>query len=585
MKRTLFFIGLSLLLTALPSYTQELPQWLVDYIEAEDNYDFAKADEIFNANFDRNNSDCCFINGHRHVDKGNYDWAIGWLERAIEIHTPTNYFEKSSIYKSLADIYNQLEKYEQALDCLIKAKDENYNNGKASSNDWMQVATQYEIMEQYANAEDSYYHILNYESDHVDAKIALAYLYWSHAPKEDSVLLDSIAYSLVNEILINHSSSSSAYYARAQYNAIRKEDYKAAIDDYLSFLYYDQDNTNATDGLYYCAMLEFQYAITAINQWVKHCNPKERREKNKYFFIRKRAKVYENNAYYREAIDDYTEVLEDDPDGTNKLWALPSRGDCYLHIYDYQNAINDYTKYIDLNEDFDDRIYLQRALAYAELGKYEDAMNDYTMVIKNSDFNHYIGYAHYRRGWIKEFLKDDYGALRDYNRGIEADSTYAYLYLMRGETYQRFNDMDKAMLDYKRVLELDTIPEDGSCRQYALFFLGDSIGAVDWMKRIIDTQPEDEGHYYDMACLYARMGKLYESIEALTKAFEWGYRRIAHVKIDDDLDPIRELPEYKALIEKYEAESSTQQIEELLKQERSKMSDKDKLDLLREFNY
>ena len=73
MKRTLFFIGLSLLLTALPSYTQELPQWLVDYIEAEDIYDFAKADEIFNANFDRNNSDCCFINGHRHADKGNYD--------------------------------------------------------------------------------------------------------------------------------------------------------------------------------------------------------------------------------------------------------------------------------------------------------------------------------------------------------------------------------------------------------------------------------------------------------------------------------------------------------------------------------
>ena len=46
--------------------------------------------------------------------------------------------------------------------------------------------------------------------------------------------------------------------------------------------------------------------------------------------------------------------------------------------------------------------------------------------------------------------------------------------------------------------------------------------------------------------------------------------------LEDDIEMI---------IEKYEAESSTQKIEELLKQERSKMSDKDKLDLLREFNY
>ena len=580
MKRV--FIILCMTFCHLLMIAQETPKWINDYFDAKNNYEYSKADEIFNNNFDRNNSDCCFVNGLRHIDNRNYDWAIQWLDEAIKTHTSTSYYWKSTIYLNLADIYNYLERYEKALECITKAKDDNFDNGRGDANDFMKIAEQYTKMGQYAKAEDLYYYILKYDENDENAKIELAYLYLMHAPQEDSVMLDSIAYSLINEVLTIRPSSARAYYARAQYNQIVKEDYKAAINDYLAFMYYDT-NYSSVDRFYACANLEFQHTITAINQWVKYCNTKERREKSKYFFIRERAQVYERNAYYREAIDDYSEVLEDDTEGTNKLWVLYNRGDCYSQIYEYQHAINDYTSYIKLSEDFNDWVYIQRACAYTELGKYEEAINDWSMVIKNSDINKYIGYAYYKRGWIKEFLKDDYGALRDYNRGIEADSTYAYLYLMRGETYQRFNDMDKAQIDYKRVLELDTIIEDGSCRHYALFFLGDTIGAIEWMKKIVDTQPENEGHYYDLACLYARMGKLQESVTALRKAFEWGYRRIAHIKVDDDLDPIKELPEYKALIEKYEAESSTQQIEELLKQERSKMSDKDKLDLLREF--
>lgn len=49
------------------------------------------------------------------------------------------------------------------------------------------------------------------------------------------------------------------------------------------------------------------------------------------------------------------------------------------------------------------------------------------------------------------------------------------------------------------------------------------------------------------------MGRLNESVAALRKAFENGYRSFAHIEHDDDMDAIRELPEFKHLIEEYKA--------------------------------
>ena len=70
------------------------------------------------------------------------------------------------------------------------------------------------------------------------------------------------------------------------------------------------------------------------------------------------------------------------------------------------------------------------------------------------------------------------------------------------------------------------------------------------MKQLIEQQPDKCGYYYDQACLYARMGKTSESISALRTAFEKGYCSFAQIEHDDDLDPVRDKPEFKALIDK-----------------------------------
>ena len=130
---------------------------------------------------------------------------------------------------------------------------------------------------------------------------------------------------------------------------------------------------------------------------------------------------------------------------------------------------------------------------------------------------------------------------------------YPYLYLMRGDLLLQKGNKKEAEADFEAVIQKDTIADGGSCRQYALLSLGRDKDAEEWMERIIESDPDDAGNYYDKACLLSRMGKLNESIAALRTAFEKGYRSFSHIRLDDDMDAVRDLPEFKALVEEYEA--------------------------------
>ncbi|WP_368216160.1 retroviral-like aspartic protease family protein, partial [Alistipes shahii] len=162
-------------------------------------------------------------------------------------------------------------------------------------------------------------------------------------------------------------------------------------------------------------------------------------------------------------------------------------------------------------------------------------------------------YAYYKRGWCYELSGDDDSAMKDYNTGIDVDKTYPYIFLMRGALYLKRGEKEKSNADFEEVIRQDTVAENGSCRQYALHFLERDAEALEWMDKIIAVDSTRSGGYYDKSCLLARMGRLDESVAALRKAFEKGYRSFAHIEHDDDIDAIRELPEFKHLIEEYKA--------------------------------
>lgn len=223
------------------------------------------------------------------------------------------------------------------------------------------------------------------------------------------------------------------------------------------------------------------------------------------------------------------------------------RSDCYCELGLYDRAIADITKAMEDEPDWD--CYCQRGEYYRLSGDLDSAIADFTAAIEEipDDF-----YAYYQRGWCYEMKGDRRKALENYNLGLEMSEDYPFLYLMRGELLLLEGNRKAALEDFETVIQKDTLVEEGSCRHYALHFLGRDKEAEEWLDKIIASDPKNPGHYYDRACLYARMGRLDESIAALYMSLEKGCRRFQHIRMDDDLDPIRDKTEFKALLEEYE---------------------------------
>jgi tetratricopeptide (TPR) repeat protein len=69
-------------------------------------------------------------------------------------------------------------------------------------------------------------------------------------------------------------------------------------------------------------------------------------------------------------------------------------------------------------------------------------------------------------------------------------------------------------------------------------------GKLDLFRKIIEQLPDNAEAYYHLACIYARQGKIVESIKWLDKAISSGFNRWDLIETDSDLDYIRKSSHY-----------------------------------------
>jgi predicted esterase len=78
-------------------------------------------------------------------------------------------------------------------------------------------------------------------------------------------------------------------------------------------------------------------------------------------------------------------------------------------------------------------------------------------------------------------------------------------------------------------------------------------GEVDYGEQkpraVAELKQMTSGNYYNQACCLSLLGRKEEAIKALSRSMDLGWLDVDHMKMDKDLDPIRESPEYKALID------------------------------------
>lgn len=327
---------------------------------------------------------------------------------------------------------------------------------------------------------------------------------------------------------------SSGYSFRAEsYFGLKKWD--EAIDDVIRALSIDGD-----DKAFYLMQALADSSRTSLVAKLKVQSARQPHNGSWDYCI---GAVYERTRDYKNAIEYYSKSQEKDLSSVTA-----SRiSNCYSEMGLYDMALEQIDIAMSLDSTYYGYIMAKADLLY-EIGDVSSAVEHLDRYV--SHYPDYYG-GYYRRGWYKDNSRDIDGAIEDYTMSIVLSPDFAYAHLGRGDMYLLKGDTSAAKADYEKVVELDTIPGSNSCAQYAFWGLGQKEQAVDFMNRIIQSDSANAGNYYDAACLYSRMGELDQAMHYIEIALEKGFRRFAHIQQDDDLNPIKEMPRFKELIQEY----------------------------------
>jgi TolB-like protein/Flp pilus assembly protein TadD len=106
----------------------------------------------------------------------------------------------------------------------------------------------------------------------------------------------------------------------------------------------------------------------------------------------------------------------------------------------------------------------------------------------------------------------------------------------------------------ERLLELD--PDDVQVLLYganALANLGERERSLEWAERVLRAETDDALVLYNIACFYSIAGEKDKAITALEKSYEAGLADPEWMEQDSDLDALRDMVRYQALVERMEA--------------------------------
>ena len=82
--------------------------------------------------------------------------------------------------------------------------------------------------------------------------------------------------------------------------------------------------------------------------------------------------------------------------------------------------------------------------------------------------------------------------------------------------------------------------------------MGQTDEGLRWADRAASIDPHDPGTLYNLACLYANIGRADRALDLLGRAIDSGFAQREWIEHDGDLDPLRSEPRFKALLERLE---------------------------------
>ena len=501
-----------------------------------DEDDPDKALELVEAQLEEtpNNAEAFFLRGRLRYNAAEFGKALSDFNRAAKLNDPKKTgLKQSLIYWWRSFVQSEIDDECAAADDLKKALE---LSRKEKSKNWNHIAFDYgqklRSLGRFEESDAVYHQMLEEDETDCNALVGLAANELFRDRYAEAVTLLDRAEALRPDYPDVY------YYRMRAYDAMGET--KKAIDDAVSYIDLSPKDIDLAEISWYLSK-QYNYSVAKLKSAIN-------KSKSPVYCQVALYVLYQDNKDYVKAIKQL-DMLEKCFGGAvhNK------KAYCYSQLNMVDEAIEEAT--LDISEDPGADSYRNRGQIYREAGLYDEAIADFTAALAEEPDSYYL---YYQRGWSYELKGDPEKAMADYNLGIDMNDDHPYLYLMRGELRLLLGDEAKAREDFEQVLQRDTVATDGSCRMYALHFLGRDDEAEEWMQKIINENPDDEGHYYDKACLYSRMGKLDEAAEAFRKCLELGYSAFGHIEHDDDVDPIRDREDFKTAVDEAKRRLSLQ---------------------------
>ena len=490
-------------------------------------------------------------------DKGNYTEAVDFFKKEIKEH-PRN----SWAYLGLAGIYYDQKKYDEAYTAINDAIE------TAPKKDKHLLSTAYYYKGTVLLATADTVAALN----DLEKSISLDPKFWDVYEKRGEIYFNQKKYDLsdndfsklielkpayergymglgrnafkrgnyeealknYNKVINLYPEYSSGYSFRGETYLAQKE-YVKAIDDICKALFIDGDHKAYM--LLYDFPKEQENLVIAKLQGVANSKP----HSGEYLYYM--GQIYKNNKNYTKSIDILKKAYEIDAYPI----ILKLMADNYSELGDYTEALNRIEESLQIEPD-DDEALTKKADILGEAGLIDECIQVWGEIIEKYPDQ---SWGYYRRAFFEDNDNRTNEALSDYEMAVTMQPDHAYSWLGKADMLMRKGKTEQAMEAYKKVVELDTVPNNESCAMYAWLSLNDTDKAIDYMERVIAQDTTSAGNYYDGACFYSRMGNLDKALENLKISFEKGFRRFHHVMADDDLEALRETSGFQELMEQY----------------------------------
>ncbi|PSR16199.1 hypothetical protein C8255_19090 [filamentous cyanobacterium CCP3] len=236
---------------------------------------------------------------------------------------------------------------------------------------------------------------------------------------------------------------------------------------------------------YQCAIADF----TRLLQSQPHCAEAHNYRAVAYFQLRN---YYQATLDINRAIGCQADYVE----------AYINRGMLRHELGDFQGAIDDYTTVLELNPDLQDRSYNQTLVGLA-LDSPDATLSEDTPL--NLRFR--LADLYDSRGLLRAQVGDTEGAIADYTLALRFNPHSGRIWANRGRVFSRQEDYPAAIADFDRALVLNPGDALAHCdRGYALYFLDEWAIALEDFNRAIELSPDLAEAYIGRGHTSIRLG-------------------------------------------------------------------------------